>query len=115
MPVVPAGVHPARNGRRVGGVRLFVQRQAIHVGAKKNPATRSVRRRVGNDSGPPDSAARGESRRRQPLGDDLRGSGFFEGELRMAVKVAARLDEPLHLGGRKVPEELLERGHVGGL
>ena len=110
--VVSAGVHAARDRRGVGLFARFLQGQRIHVRAQHD--ARASRAVVGHDTGPSDPRARCEADLAQPIRDDAGRAVLLEGELGVAVQVAARGDEGLVLRGWEVSEEVVE-GHRGGI
>ena len=56
------------------------------------------------DAGAADAGARLETERAQPIRHDARGALLAEGQLRMAVQVAAHLDEVALEGTRAVEQ-----------
>src|SRR4030095_10909889 len=98
-----------------GVLRLEVDAARFHnwksVHVRANEQTRpTVSGQIGDDARPGDACARGRAGLREVPGDYLCGSRFLERELRVAVEIAARLDESLKFGFRKIRQQVVEAG-----
>src|SRR5690606_23131578 len=92
--VVPAGVHRALDRRAVFDLVLLLDRQRVHVGAQEQRLAGAAAAQDGLDAGDRDPGAHVfEADGAQPLGDDAAGARLLESQFRMAVEVAARLDQ----------------------
>ena len=90
MAVMAAGVHPARLRRGVGQTRRLRDRQRVHVRAQADRAAAGSRPEHADHAGRGDAGVDlVEAEAAQLLGDQRRGAGLLEAELRMGMEVAA--------------------------
>jgi len=113
VPVVAAGVHLSGNLRGIGRAALLRKRESVHIGAQEDSSPRRSRW-IGGDPGSPDASPEREAHALEPLSDDAGGPSLLESQLRVAVKVPARLDQKLELlGGNGLQQSIERRRHAG--
>jgi hypothetical protein len=106
VPVVAARVHSSRDLRLEVDAARFGQRQCVHVRADEEAIIAAPE--VRDDAGLRHARARLDPETREPFGDPAGGSRLAERELRMAMEVAAGLDQRLKLWSREVGQEFFE-------
>ena len=107
MPIVPASVHLARNGRGIVGPRHFNNRQRIHISTQAN--CRAWGRAVdhGNNTGLGDAGVHlVDANLAQAINNKSGGVDAIEGKFRMAVQM---LTPALHF--RRISGDTVQNGH----
>ncbi len=107
MPVMTAGMHPARILRGIGQVRRLIERQAIHIGAQAHGPARPVAADHADHAGLADILGDLDTPLTQLVGDELGRTDLFEAEFGMLMDVAADRGE----GGVMLVEPGVELRH----